>query len=641
MACVAQENRTLDAQYIVGNDLTLNLDNKGSVVLAGSEIPTVGELHNSPTEEERRTLRRVAGKLPTIAYLICAVEFAERASYYGVQPLFANYVNRPLPAHGNGWGAPQRNSENTAGALGMGTVKSTAVSQSFSMLAYALPVFAGYISDTRTGRFKMICAGVGVCGLAHVLMMASGAKALLANGNAKIPFFISIYILAIGAAMFKPNISPTLLDQMRSTKLETKTLKTGEKVIVDPEATTERVMLWFYLLINVGGFMNVPTSYTAKYVGWWLSFGIPLILYLPLPFLLWFLKKKLILYPPGGSDLGNVVRILGICFKRGGWKSIGRGGFFDPARPSVIATSGSPIDVPWNDAFVDDVRRAFQATGIFIFFPIQSINDTGLGNSANALSTMLSTQGVPNDVISNFNSLSIICMAPVLNFGLYPLLRKWKIHFGSISRMTVGFLMAACGGAGYTLLNWYAYKLGPCGKFGSSPTCVDSEKNALTSNISIWWMAIPYALGGISELFVNVPAYGIAYSRAPQNMRGLVSALNLFTQAISYALGLAFSALVRDPYLTWDFGAPTIIGVVVAIIFYWIYRDIDREEYVLTQNIDYETKVKEEKLARENLQEHDLANSSSVGSEKGDIAHTHPKEDFGGEKNAIPEIKEG
>lgn len=154
-------------------------------------------------------------------------------------------------------------------------------------------------------------------------------------------------------------------------------------------------------------------------------------------------------------------------------------------------------------------------------------------------------------------------------------------------------------------------------------------------------MAIPYALGGISELFVNVPAYGIAYSRAPQNMRGLVSALNLFTQAISYALGLAFSALVRDPYLTWDFGAPTIIGVVVAIIFYWIYRDIDREEYVLTQNIDYETKVKEEKLARENLQEHDLANSSSVGSEKGDIAHAHPKEDFGGEKNAIPEIKEG
>jgi hypothetical protein len=101
----------------------------------------------------------------------------------------------------------------------------------------------------------------------------------------------------ISLAMFKPNISPTLLDQMKSQKLETQTLKSGEKVIVDPEHTTERVMLWFYLLINVGGFMNVPTAYTEKYVGWWLSFLLPLILYLPLPILLWFLKKRIVLYP--------------------------------------------------------------------------------------------------------------------------------------------------------------------------------------------------------------------------------------------------------------------------------------------------------------------------------------------------------
>jgi dipeptide/tripeptide permease len=172
---------------------------------------------NAPTEEERRTLRRVPGKLPTVAYLICAVEFAERASYYGVQPLFSNYVNRPLPEGGNGYGAPARGTQDTAGALGMGTVKATAVSQSFSMLAYALPLFAGYISDTRTGRFRMICGGVAVCGVAHILstyrkfrtfrahsnapflVVVSGSKDLLANGNAKIPFLISVYILAVGA----------------------------------------------------------------------------------------------------------------------------------------------------------------------------------------------------------------------------------------------------------------------------------------------------------------------------------------------------------------------------------------------------------------------------------------------------------
>ncbi len=39
-----------------------------------------------PTDEELLTLRRVAGNVPLVAYLLCAVEFCERASYYGKRP---------------------------------------------------------------------------------------------------------------------------------------------------------------------------------------------------------------------------------------------------------------------------------------------------------------------------------------------------------------------------------------------------------------------------------------------------------------------------------------------------------------------------------------------------------------------------
>jgi hypothetical protein len=100
-------------------------------------------------------------------------------------------------------------------------------------------------------------------------------------------------------------------------------------------------------------------------------------------------------------------------------------------------------------------------------------------------------------------------------------------------------------------------------------------------------MAIPYALGGISELFVNVPAYGIAYSRAPKNMRGLVAALNLFNTAVAYAIGLACSSVIRDPYLTWDFGGPAIAGGILTVVFYFTFRHIDKEEYTLSENGDY------------------------------------------------------
>lgn len=43
------------------------------------------ELYPSPTEEERATLRKVTDSIPPIAFSLCIVEFAERASYYGVQ----------------------------------------------------------------------------------------------------------------------------------------------------------------------------------------------------------------------------------------------------------------------------------------------------------------------------------------------------------------------------------------------------------------------------------------------------------------------------------------------------------------------------------------------------------------------------
>ncbi|KAK2744341.1 hypothetical protein FQN55_006855 [Onygenales sp. PD_40] len=545
------------------------------------------EDEDAPTEEERATLRRIPGKIPSLTYLVCMVEFAERASYYGTSPLISNFVNRPMPVGGNGYGAPPRGDQQTTGALGLGSVKANAVNQSFSMLAYGVPLIFGYIADVYTGRFKLICWGIAVVGIAHVLLVGSAAPSLLASGNAMIPYFLSLYILSIGTAMFKPNIAPLLLDQNKHTTVKTKVLENGEKVIVDPEATSERIMTWFYMMINIGGMMGIPTAYASKYVGWWLAFLLPLLLYLPLPLLMVFMQKRLVHLPPGGSDLPDCFRVLGICLRNGGIWRIGRHGFWESAKPSVIAARGQNIPTRWNDQFVDDVSRTFQAAGIFCFFPIQYLNDNGIGQAASFTSTMLTTNGVPNDVISNFNSLSIIAFAPIVNYGLYPLVRRMGFRYGPVARITTGLAMSTIGGLGYTLLNYYAYKVGPCGEFGSSDTCVDENGVAMVAPITIWWIALPYALGGISELFINIPAYGIAYSHAPQNMRGLLMALNLFSSSVAYIIGLACSAVIKDPYLTWDFGGTCIAGGILTVVFYFLFRHIDQEEYRLSENDDY------------------------------------------------------
>jgi dipeptide/tripeptide permease len=203
--CLVFPGDTAAKQFPADKELeaTLYVDEKGTP--PSEEIhdtrATSDELGDIPTEEEKATLRRVPGNLPIVAYVICAVEFSERASYYGVSGLISNFVNRPLPVGGNGYGAPPRGTQQTAGALGLGTVKANAVNQSFSMLAYALPLLFGYISDAYTGRFKLICWGVLVFGIAHVLMVGSTAPSLLASGNAKAPYFLSVYILSVGAGM--------------------------------------------------------------------------------------------------------------------------------------------------------------------------------------------------------------------------------------------------------------------------------------------------------------------------------------------------------------------------------------------------------------------------------------------------------
>lgn len=55
------------------------------------------EVYPKPTDEERSTLRRVADSIPAVSYWLCGVEFAERASYYGVQTIFSNFLEFPLP----------------------------------------------------------------------------------------------------------------------------------------------------------------------------------------------------------------------------------------------------------------------------------------------------------------------------------------------------------------------------------------------------------------------------------------------------------------------------------------------------------------------------------------------------------------
>ncbi|KAH9833910.1 PTR2-domain-containing protein [Teratosphaeria destructans] len=547
------------------------------------------EDYPAPTTEELSTLRRVSDDIPTVAWLLCFVEFAERASYYGVQTVFSNFMQFPLPAGGNGAGATPKGTQETAGALGLGLTTANAMYLLFVFLAYVIPIAGGWIADVKLGRFKVILYGVLLCGISHVIMICGAIPSVLQAGHGAGPFFVSLFLLAIGAGLFKPNVAPTLLDQYKHQKVYTKVLKSGEKVIVDPESTIQRIMLYFYALINVGAFFAVATTYTEKYVGYWLSYLLPGILYFLLPGLLWYLNNRIVKYPPQGTVLTKAWKILYISAKRNKlqfWKK----DFFNAARPSDLAKDGittfmnKPIE--WTDKDADDIRRTLVACSIFLYFPIYNINDGGIGSVSTSQGGTMQSSGIPNDFLNNFNPLVIIIAIPFLSQVFYPYLRRHKIKFGRISRITVGFGFAIASGLVGTIVQWQIYRTSPCGSHATD--C--AEDDGTVSPISLWWQLPIYGLSGISECFANVTAYELAYARSPEGMKAFVMAIYLFTYALSSALGEIVSPVTKDPWLIYIWGVPTGCLFVQTVIFWFRYRSVNEDDFMTYEEDFQESK---------------------------------------------------
>lgn len=305
----------------------------------------------------------------------------------------------PLPEGGNGAGAPAKGTQDTAGALGKGLQFSNAFVLLFLFLAYIIPIGGGWIADTKLGRFKTIALGVLICGVSHIIEIFGAIPSVLQAGNGIAPFLISLFLLALGAGLFKPNVIPTVLDQYRHQKSYVKELPSGERLVVDPESTIQRIMLIFYAFINIGAFFVLATTYAEKYIGFWLAFPLPGIIYFSLPALLWYLQNKLVKYPPDGSTLNNVWKITTIALKHNQgtfWKK----GFWESAKPSVLAEKGvtafNQKPISWTDKDVEDVRRTLAACAIFLYFPIYVLNDGGVGSVSASQASTLTINGAPN-----------------------------------------------------------------------------------------------------------------------------------------------------------------------------------------------------------------------------------------------------
>jgi POT family proton-dependent oligopeptide transporter len=249
---------------------------------------------------------------------------------------------------------------------------------------------------------------IAIAIIGHIVLVISAIPPVITHQTACYAvFMLGVIIMGFGTGGFKPNISPLIVEQIDVTRAFVKVLPSGERVIVDPIITQSRIYHYFYLFINIGALIGqIGMVYAEKYVGFWLSFLLPLIAFLTTPAVMWWGRKRYQQRPPSGSVVGKAFR----CFfygMKGRWslnpynlyKRTSDGSIWEAVKPSNVQPSQRPSWMTFDDAWVDELRRGFAACKVFCYYPLYWLAYGQLTNNFTAQAGTMTLHGVPNECV--------------------------------------------------------------------------------------------------------------------------------------------------------------------------------------------------------------------------------------------------
>ncbi|KAJ5108039.1 hypothetical protein N7456_004714 [Penicillium angulare] len=571
----------------------------------GDEDPTQEELHG-PT-----ALRRVSAPIPWAVYTVAYVELCERFSYYGTQVLYSNFVNHALPqvdgppGSNHNTGAGGGSAQGVSGALGKGVEAANGINTFNTFWCYLVPLASAWLADEHWGRYKTICWSIAIAILGHIVLVISAIPPVITNTSACYGvFIIGVIIMGLGTGGFKPNISALVVEQIPDVNLKVRTLPSGERVIIDPTITQSRIYHYFYLFINIGALIGqIGMAYAEKYVGFWLAFFLPTIMFLTCPFVMWWGRHRYRQSPPQGSVTSKAVRAFWYALSKRWhwnpvkfWKRTHDGSLWDNVKPSNIPPSQRPHWMTFDDAWVDEVRRGFAACAVFCYLPLYWLAYGQLTNNLTAQASTMALGGVPNDVINNLDPFALIIFIPICDTFLYPALRKMGFRFTAIKKIFLGFIFACLAMVWSAVVQLYIYKKSPCGYHANN--CYTADGAIRNAPLNVWIQTGAYVLIAFSEIFASITSLEYAYSKAPRGMRSLIQAIALFANAISAAIAEALNRLSSDPLLIWNYGVFAVLAGLGGVFFIWQFWGLDKEEDELN-NLPEGHVLADEKIALE------------------------------------------
>jgi dipeptide/tripeptide permease len=427
--------------------------------------------------------------------------------------------------------------------LGFAARDASPIQYYFKASAYFLPLVGGFIADRFFGKYWTIVgfsipyvAGHFILGIPH-----------------PIAAYIALALLAGGSGVIKPNIS-TLMGQ------------TYDEQRPGQEKLLSSAFLWFYFAINVGSLISTFALPALRdhYAGpnpdkshlqhaYAIAFQFPA----------WVMVVSLIVFAVGKPFYAKEKRVRRKATpeeRAERWTTLGKlGGIF-----AMIVFFWVPYennDTLWVYFIRDYVHLP----------PLSSIPFLG--------SAAIAGQRVPPDQIQSLNPLCVLIFAPLCVWLFKVWDPKGRI-FTTNNRMLLGFLMGVISSG----LMWGAATLA-----ATNPTAPQGTIIPEAQKISVLWPAAAYIMLTLGEVLVYGTGLELAYTAAPQSMKGFITACFLATIMIADLINVQASQLyggsLADPLKdrgrlspAWFFGFMTLVAIGAMIGFYFVGRHLKRQK---------------------------------------------------------------
>ncbi|OAL52586.1 MFS general substrate transporter [Pyrenochaeta sp. DS3sAY3a] len=499
-----------------------------------------------PTEDEIKVLPHVMTNIPITAWLLVFIGSASAFARYGVSTTFQNYVQNPP---GN---------SQLPGALGLGQAKATTITSIFSAFVFLTPLPLGILSDGWLGRYRTMILSLGLLLLGYTVLVVTAIPASFRHGASLGGLIASMLLIGLGQGGLSAVMFVFIGDQIPDDGMIVQKTPQGRSIIQDRSISIQFVFNIYFWATNLASLSIIGTTMMER-VSFWSAYLMPtcILAISIVPLLLW--SSRLTKPRLQKNALPETLRVVYIACR------------------NRFRLSSAVQAHHCDSIFEDELRSGLNACQVMIAFVIFWLCYNQLFSNIVAQAGQMELVGVSNDTIVFLNVAAVVVLSPLIQ-SLQALLRRYRVSFGPIRRITIGFVLTAMAMAYAAGLQKLIYSRGPC--YSRPLNCTGAYQNGhlRPNKVNVWLQAPIHVLLGAGEILAYVSMTEYAYALSPQNMKAVIQALNQLTVAIGSALCTALGPASQDPWLVTLYSCLAGVMGLSTVIFWLVFKRYDDRE---------------------------------------------------------------